>query len=367
MERVKWGIMGTANVARWGMIPGMKKASNCELYAIAGRSLEKAKAFQKEYGFEKAYGSYEELLADPEVTAVYVPLPNDIHVKWVKAALRAGKHVLCEKPLAMNAGEAKEMFQTAEECGVFLMEAYAYLHSPYVEALKQDVSSGIIGKVNYIDTAFVTQGYKEDFRLHKELGGGAAYDLGCYCTTMILTLAEAMEAYPGEEKAACGEAWKMADAEAETASGSETGKKPGTKARKGLEPEYVKACAEFTDLGVDFLTAGLIKFRNGIRASFNVGMNLGEDSNSRYDRLFIHGSKGSIRSQVEYNQEGNVSYELHTPEGVIRREVFVPHNYSLEVEQLGRCILQGEQPHVTPEFSIRNAELLDQILKEIGY
>lgn len=338
MERVKWGIMGTANVARWGMIPGMKKASNCELYAISGRSLEKAKAFQKEYGFEKAYGSYEELLADPEVTAVYVPLPNDIHVKWVKAALKAGKHVLCEKPLAMNADEAKEMFQTAKECGVYLMEAYAYLHSPYVEALKRDVSSGIIGRVNYIDTAFVTQGYKEDFRLHKELGGGAAYDLGCYCTTMILTLAEAMEAYAGEEKT-----------------------------RKGLETEYVKACAEFTDLGVDFLTAGLIKFRNGIRASFNVGMNLGENSNSRYDRLFIHGSKGSIRSQVEYNQEGNVSYEIRTAEDVIRREVFVPHNYSLEVEQLGRCILQGERPHVTPEFSIRNAELLDRVLKEIGY
>ncbi|MBO4750821.1 MAG: Gfo/Idh/MocA family oxidoreductase, partial [Lachnospiraceae bacterium] len=193
MDRLKWGILGTANVARWGMIPGMKKAANCELYAIAGRSLEKAMSFKEQYGFEKAYGSYDELLADEAVQAVYIPLPNDIHIKWVKAALRAGKHVLCEKPLAMNADEVKEMYQTAKECGRLLMEAYAYLHSPYVAALCEDIRSGIIGDVNYIDTAFVTQGYKEDFRLHKELGGGATYDLGCYCTTMILTLAKAME------------------------------------------------------------------------------------------------------------------------------------------------------------------------------
>ena len=337
MDRLKWGILGTANVARWGMIPGMKKAANCELYAIAGRSLEKAMSFKEQYGFEKAYGSYDELLADEAVQAVYIPLPNDIHIKWVKAALRAGKHVLCEKPLAMNADEVKEMYQTAKECGRLLMEAYAYLHSPYVAALCEDIKSGIIGDVNYIDTAFVTQGYKEDFRLHKELGGGATYDLGCYCTTMILTLAKAME-------------------EARNVEGMD-----------GLEPRLVKACAEFTDLDVDFLTAGLIRLKNGIRASFNVGMNLGENSNSRYDRLFIHGTKGSIRSEVEYNQEGNVSYKVYTPEGVMERSVFVPHNYCMEVEQLGRCILNGETPHVTPEFSIRNAELIDRLLKEMGY
>ncbi|MBQ2099558.1 MAG: Gfo/Idh/MocA family oxidoreductase [Lachnospiraceae bacterium] len=329
MDKVKWGILGTANVARWGMIPGMKKASNCELYAIAGRSAEKAKAFQEQYGFEKAYGSYDELLADENVQAVYIPLPNDIHLKWVKAALKAGKHVLCEKPMAMNASENKEMYQTAAECGKFLMEAYAYLHSPYVESLKETIKSGIIGDVNYIDTAFVTQGYKEDFRLHREFGGGAMYDLGCYCTTMILTLVEAMG--------------------------------------KGLEPDLVLANAEFTPLGVDFLTAGLIRFPDGIRASFNVGMNLGENSNSRYDRLFIHGTKGSIRSDVEYNQEGNVSYKIFTQDGVIEKNVFVPHNYCMEVEQLGRCILNGETPHVTPEFSMKNAELIDRLLKEMGY
>ena len=324
MDRVKWGVMGTANIARWATIPGMKLAESCELYAIAGRSIEKAEKFKDEYGFEKAYGTYEELLMDKEVQAVYIPLPNDIHLRWVKECLKAGKHVLCEKPLALNADEATEMYAEASKYGVHLMEAYAYLHSPYVEALKQDVNSGIIGDVDYIESAFITQGYKEDFRLHKEFGGGAMYDLGCYCTTMILSLLDS-------------------------------------------DPDLVKAVAEFSDLAVDLNTSGIIRFQNGVRASFNVGMILGENTNSRFDRLYIHGSKGSIRSEVEYNQAGELSYRIFNADGVTERKVSVPQNYSLEIENMSRCILYGDKPHISPAFSIRNAELIDRVLKEIGY
>lgn len=322
--KVKWGILGTANIARWGMIPGMKKAGNCELYAIAGRSLEKAEKYKEEFGFKKAFGSYDDLLDDPEVQAVYIPLPNDIHIKWVKEALKKKKHVLCEKPLALNANEVKEMFDTARENGVYLMEAYAYLHSPYIASLKEDVKSGIIGEMDYMESAFITQGYKEDFRLHKELGGGAMYDLGCYCTTMFLSLTDS-------------------------------------------DPVFVKADAEFSDLGVDLNTAAILKFENGIRASFNVGMILGENTNSRFDRLFIHGSKGSIRSEVEYNQEGEVSYKIYTNDGVIERKVTNPQNYSLEIEQMGRCILNEEKPLIAEEFSLKNAKLIDTVLSEIGF
>ena len=325
MQKVKWGIIGTANIARWGMIPGMKQAVNCELYAIAGRSLEKAESYKQNYGFTKAYGSYDELLDDPEVQAVYVPLPNDIHVKWVTEALKKGKHVLCEKPLALNAEEAQLMYDTAKANGVILMEAYAYLHSPYIKSLKDDIKSGIIGDVDYVDTSFVTQGYKEDFRLHKELGGGAFYDLGCYCTTMILSMIDS-------------------------------------------DPEMVKAVAEFSDLGVDLSTSAILRFKNGARAALQVGMILDMTSNSRYDRLLIHGTKGSIRSDVEYNQEGDVSYRIFTKDGeTIERKVFVPNNYALEVTQLGKCILEGETPHVTPEFSMKNTRLMDQVLNEIGF
>ncbi len=324
MNKVRWGVLGTANIARCCTIPGMIQADNCELYAIAGRSAEKAESFKTEFGFEKAYTGYEALIADPDVQAVYIPLPNDLHLKWVKAALESGKHVLCEKPLALNAAEAKEMYETAAENGVYLMEAYAYLHSPYVINLKKDVKDGVIGDVDHIDTAFVTQGYKEDFRLHKEHGGGAMYDLGCYCTTMILTLIDS-------------------------------------------DPDLVMANAEFSDLGVDYLTSAILRFANGVRATFNVGMILGENTNSRYDRLYIHGSKGCIRSEVEYNQEGDVVYRIIKNGEIHERKMTVPQNYSIEIEQLGRCILNGDKPHITPEFSIRNAELIDRVLEEIGY
>ena len=328
MDKIKWGILGTANIARYATIPGMKKADHCELYAIAGRSLEKAQTFKNEYGFEKAYGSYDELIADGAVQAVYIPLPNNLHLKWVKEALQSGKHVLCEKPLALNANEAKEMFDCAKANGVYLMEAYAYLHSPYVQSLKDDIASGVIGQVDYIESAFITQGYKEDFRLHKEFGGGALYDLGCYCTTMILSLIDS-------------------------------------------EPDFVKAVAEFSDEAVDVNTAAILRFKNGVRASFNIGMILGQNTNSRFDRLYIHGTKGNIRSEVEYNQEGEVNYRIvenaWSDKKVVERRISVPHNYALELEQLNQCILGKARPHITPEFSIKNAQLMDKVFKEIGY
>ena len=324
MAKVKWGVLGTANVAAWGTIPGMIKSESCELYAIAGRSLEKAESYKERFGFEKAYGSYDELLEDENVQAIYIPLPNNLHKEWVIKALNAGKNVLCEKPIGLNADETREMYETAAKNRVLLMEAYAYLHSPYIESLKKDMSDKIIGDVDYIETAFVTQGYKEDIRLHKDLGGGAMYDLGCYCTTMILSLIDS-------------------------------------------EPELVKAIAEFSDEGIDLMTAGQIRFENGVRASFNVGMILGENTNARFDRLYIHGTKGYIKSDVEYNQEGELSYRIYKDGEEIVRNISAPHNYSLEIEQFSRCILFGEKPFITPEYSIKNAKLIDSVLAEIGY
>lgn len=321
---VKWGVLGTASIAAGCTIPGMKQATNCELYAIAGRNSEKVDLFKERFGFEKGYVGYDALLADENVQAVYIPLPNNIHKEWVIKSLKAGKHVLCEKPMALNAAEAEEMYAVARENGVILMEAYAYLHGQFMEALKKDISAGEIGDIVYIDTAFVTQGYKEDFRLHKELGGGMIYDLGCYCTTMMLSLIDS-------------------------------------------DIEYVKACGEMTDEGVDAFVGGLLKFKNGARGSFNVGMILGENTNSRYDRLFIHGTKGNIKSEYEYNAAGELAYRIIKNGTEQIRKVPTEHNYKLEVEQLGRCILNGETAHITPEFSVKNARVLDALLKEVGY
>jgi predicted dehydrogenase len=131
--------------------------------------------------------------------------------------------------------------------------------------------------------------------------------------------------------------------------------------------EYVMADGEFNDKGADVFTAALMKFRNGVRAAFNVGMIFDPGSDARKDRLYIHGSKGVIESAVEYNQEGELTYTV-IPEGkTIERKVCAPQNYSLEIAQLGRCIENGETQFITPEFSIRNAEVLDMVLKQIGY
>ncbi len=321
---VKWGVLGTANIARGCTIPGMKLASNCELYAIAGRNEAKIKCFQDEFGFEKAYLGYEKLLKDSAVQAIYIPLPNNLHKEWVIKALNAGKHVLCEKPLGLTADEVKEMHNVAKANNVFLMEAYAYLHSPYITSLKKDIQSGVIGEIDYIETAFITQGYYDDIRIKKEMGGGALYDLGCYCTTMILSMVNS-------------------------------------------EIESVMGNAEFNDDGVDIFTSASLKFKNGVRAAFNVGMIFEPGSDARNDRLYIHGSKGTIHSAVEYNQAGRLHYSIETKDGQTVREIDVPQNYKLEVEQLGRCIENGEQPHVTKDFSIRNANLLDMIFEKIGY
>ncbi len=321
---VKWGVLGTANIAKGCTIPGMKLADGCELYAIAGRDEEKVRSFQEEFGFKKGYVGYDKLLNDPEISAVYIPLPNNLHKEWVIKALNAGKNVLCEKPLALNLSEVREMFETAKRNNVILMEAYAYLHTPYIAALKEEIKSGTIGDIDYIETAFLTMGYTDDIRIRKETGGGAVYDLGCYCTTMILSLVDS-------------------------------------------EVEYIKADAEFNENKVDIFSSALIKFKNGVRAAFNVGMMFKGTGEGRQDRLYIHGTKGSIRSAVEYNQAGSLSYFIYSDKAEIKKTVETRQNYALEIEQLGRCIEKKETPHISEEFSEKNAEMLDQVLAAMGY
>ena len=186
MRKINWGVIGTAGIAKGQTIPGMKLAENCSLLAIAGRDMKKAQAYQKEFGFERAYGSYEELLADPDVEAVYIPLPNTLHFEWTRKALQAKKHVLCEKPLVPTAKEAEELFALADENGVILMEAFAYLHSPWIAAIRQELDSGVIGQVRYMESQFLTSDYdSSNIRMRRETCGGSVYDLGCYTVTMI--------------------------------------------------------------------------------------------------------------------------------------------------------------------------------------
>lgn len=325
MRKVNWGVIGTAGIAKGQTIPGMRQAENCNLYAIAGRSMEKAKAYQKEFGFQVAYDSYEALLADPNVEAVYIPLPNELHYEWTIKALNAKKHVLCEKPLAPTPAQIREMFACAKENGVLLMEAYAYLHSPLMAAIKQEIQSGTIGQVQYMESQFITSDYDiSNIRMRKETFGGATYDLGCYTTTQIL--------------------WLLDE-----------------------EPVKVQAVADFSEHGIDTYTSGLLTFADGKKATFICAMVLATDKDRRIDCLRIHGTLGDIRTDARFNQSGELTYTLTVGDETDVKTVSTPHNYRLEVEQLGRCITDGEQPHVTESFTMQNARLMEKILNIIGY
>lgn len=322
MDRIKWGVLGTADIARGQTIPAMKLASNCELYAIAGRSLEKAKQFQQEFGFEKAYGSYDELLNDPAVEAVYIPLPNSLHCEWAIRALNAKKHVLCEKPLAVSRAQAESMFRAAEENGVHLMEAFAYLHSPIIDAIRSEIEAGTIGEIRYLESAFITGRRPDtDIRLRKETYGGAMFDLGCYSLSMAL--------------------WMM-----------------------GRDPEYVRAAAQMSDRRIDLYTSALLVYEKDAVARLDCGMLLPD---GRLDRLHIYGTLGEIHSPVQFNQPGEIPYTVLRDGKKETKTVTAPNNYQLEVEQLGRCIRNGETPRVSREFSLRCAGVMDAILSEIGY
>lgn len=326
MTKVKWGVLGTASIAKGCTIPGMIKADNCELYAIAGRNIDKAKSYKEEFGFEKAYGDYESLLADENVQAVYIPLPNDLHYEWCMKAIAAGKNVLCEKPLAPTKQQAQELFDAAKKAGVVLMEAFAYLHTPYIAMLKEELDKKTIGDIRYIESAFMVQSCKPDnIRMKRANYGGAMYDLGCYCISLFV--------------------WLL-----------------------GMAPESAQGLAEFTDEKIDIFSTSYLHFPGGIRASLNCGMVFGDEHDSRMDRLYIKGSKGYIKSDTEYNQEGDLSYTVYTDDGKIEtKTVKVKQNYCLEVENLGRCITDGQEQHVTPEFSVMNAEAMDMALSSIGY
>lgn len=323
MSKIKWGVLGTAGIARGCTIPGMQQAENCILTAIAGRSMEKAQQFRSDFGFEKAYDSYEALLADPDIQAVYIPLPNELHYEWTLKALKAKKHVLCEKPLAPTAGQAAEMIACANENGVILMEAFAYLHSPLVAAVKDALER--IGDILYMESAFLTSDYAvSNIRMRRETFGGCTYDLGCYNISQIL--------------------WML-----------------------GEEPETVQAVANFSDRKIDICTTGLMTFPSGAKANFTCGMLLATDQDKRIDRFQIHGTKGYIRSEAEFNQAGELSYTICADGKCETKTVSAPQNYRLEVEQLGRCITSGETPHVSNEFTLKVSRALSRVLEAIGY
>ena len=250
-----------------------------------------------------------------------------MHYEWTIKALKSGKHVLCEKPLAPTEAQAKEMFAAAEENHVYLMEAFAYQHSPYLTAIREEIKNGTIGDIRYMESAYITSDYnKNNIRMRRDTLGGCTYDLGVYNTSLILrTLAE--------------------------------------------EPTEIRAIASFSEEKIDKLTSVIMEYGDGKKAAFSCGMVLATDLDRHIDRFEIQGTKGSIKGTgFEFNGDGELSYTVTMFDGKEEvKTVSVPQNYRLEVEQLGRCVAGEETPAVTKEFSLANARIIDCILKEIGY
>lgn len=320
-KQINWGVLGTANIAKKITIPAMLKANNCKLYGIAGRNKEKVDEFRDTFGFEHAYYSLEEMLEDDAIEAVYIPLPNNLHKEWVIKAAKKGKSVLCEKPLSGSEEDVKEMIRVCDEEGVAFMEAFAYLHSPIIKEIKDVLDSGEIGDFSFMESTFVTpRNPDENIRMNLDTLGGSVYDLGCYNISLILTML-------------------------------------------GEEPDEVKAMAHFTEGNIDDFATGYFGFANGKKASFTTGM----CSAGRGDRFFIYGTKGIIEAPVQFNQDGKISYYIIKNDVKEEKQVVIPNNYTLEFEQLGNCIINGEQPYVSHEFSIINARTIDRVLKDMGY
>jgi D-xylose 1-dehydrogenase (NADP+, D-xylono-1,5-lactone-forming) len=182
-QPVRWGVIGCAGIAINQVIPAMEGAALTALVGIASRSLSKAETTAERFGIPKAYGSYEALLADPEIEAVYIPLPNGLHAEWSIKALRAGKHVLCEKPITVNAVEARALEAVRDETGLYCLEAFASRFNPVQLKAVEIVATGAVGAPRFVHTVasfLMASQNPDDVRLQADIGGGALYDIGCY-------------------------------------------------------------------------------------------------------------------------------------------------------------------------------------------
>jgi D-xylose 1-dehydrogenase (NADP+, D-xylono-1,5-lactone-forming) len=198
-EPVRWGMISLAGIHD-RVLPELEDSDAIELVAVASRSEEAARPYAEERGFARAHGSYDALLADPDVEAVYVPLPNSMHVEWAIRALEAGKHVLSEKPLGRRAAEVERAFDAADGAGRILMEAFMYRHHPQTRRASELVAEGAIGELRVVRSHFgFTLGGAENIRLSPELDGGALMDVGCYCVSGIRLLAGEPETVIGSQ------------------------------------------------------------------------------------------------------------------------------------------------------------------------
>jgi predicted dehydrogenase len=320
---IRWGVLSTAAIAVKKVIPGMQGGQFCRVTAIASRDLSKAQEASRTLGIEKAYGSYEELLDDPEIDAVYNPLPNHMHVPWTIRAAEAGKHVLCEKPLSLTVAEAQTLLSVRAKAGVKIGEAFMIRTHPQWLRVQQLLREGSIGTLRAVVGCFSYFNIDPaNIRNQAESGGGALYDIGCYLIQS---------------------------------------------ARVGFsaEPERVVAAIEFDpEMKTDRLTSALLEFKTG-HAIFTCSTQM-----IPYQRVQFLGTKGRIEIEIAFNAPNDRPTRIFidcdgdiTGSGIVTQSFPVCDQYTLQGDAFSRAILEDTEVPVPLEEGIRNMAVIDAVFR----
>lgn len=323
-KQVSWGILSTANIGIKHVIPAILEAPQCRIHAVASRNPAQARAVADRFSIEKAYGSYEELLADPAIDAIYNPLPNHLHIPWTIKAMEAGKHVLCEKPIALTADEAQQLVAARERTGKLVAEAFMVRFHPQWLRAREIVQSGALGEVRSIQTAFCYFNTNPDnVRNKADIGGGGLYDIGCYA------IATARFIF-------------------------------------GAEP--IRATAAFDrdpQFGTDRLCSGLAEFPGNRHLNF-----ICSTQQVPYQRVQIFGAKGRLEVQIPFNAPANGMCRIFTDDGSdlagagIRMEEFPACNqYALQAHAFARAVWNEAEWPYPIENAVANMRVIDALFR----
>jgi predicted dehydrogenase len=319
MRKVRWGVLSTAKIGTQKVLPAMQQGQYCEIAAIASRDLAKAQADAARLGIPKAYGSYEELLADPEIEAVYNPMPNHLHVPWSIKAIEAGKHVLCEKPIGLSAAEAQELLDAARQHPqIKVMEAFMYRHHPQWLRAKQIVDAGGIGELRTVHSFFSY--FNDDpgnIRNMADIGGGGLMDIGCYNISVSRFIF-------------------------------------------GAEPQRVLGIVEYDpNFHTDRLASGILDFGRGT-ATFTCSTQL-----TSYQRVNIYGTTGRVEIEIPFNAPADRPCRMwHQRGGEIEEIVLeTADQYTLQGDLFSQAVL-NDTPVPTPlEDAIGNMRVIDAVVE----
>ena len=324
MDELRWGILSTAAIGRRKVVPAIQAARRCRVVAVGSRDAKSGRAYADQLGIPTAHDSYEAVLADPEVDAVYIPLPNHLHAEWAIAAARAGKHVLCEKPLALDARQAEQIVAACSQAGVVLAEAFMYRLHPTWVAIRELVAGGRIGTLMAVQSWF---GYFNDdpanIRNIAAAGGGALYDVGCYCVNLSRLLF-------------------------------------------GAEPTRVSGALVRDPVGgTDVLTSAILEFDGGI-ASFTCSTRAENDQ-----RVEIYGTKGRISVPIAFNIPIDQPTEILLIAG--GKPPVAPHierltfptvdQYTIQAEVFAAAVLDGVEPPFGVADAVANMRVIDRIFE----